>query len=31
MIQDLLNKFAELRKTEKLTDDMIEQLRREHL
>ncbi len=28
---DLLDKFAELRKTEKLTDDIIEQLRREYL
>jgi putative ABC transport system ATP-binding protein len=30
-VNDLLDKFAELRKAEKLTDDMIEQLRREYL
>jgi putative ABC transport system ATP-binding protein len=30
-VDDLLNKFAELRKTEKLTDEIIEQLRREYL
>jgi putative ABC transport system ATP-binding protein len=29
-VDDLLNKFAELRKSEKLTDEMIEQLRREY-
>lgn len=30
-VDDLLDKFAELRKTEKLTDDMIEVLRREYI
>jgi putative ABC transport system ATP-binding protein len=30
-VDDLLEKFAELRKSEKLTDEMIEQLRREYL
>ncbi len=30
-VDDLLAKFAELRKSEKLTDEMIEQLRREYL
>ena len=30
-VDDLLDKFAELRKTEKLTDDMIETLRREYV
>jgi len=30
-IDDLLDKFARLRKTEKLTDEMIEQLKREYL
>lgn len=30
-IDDLLDKFAHLRKTEKLTDEIIEQLRREYL
>jgi putative tryptophan/tyrosine transport system ATP-binding protein len=30
-VDDLLDKFAELRKAEKLTDEMIEQLRREYL
>jgi len=30
-VDDLLDKFAELRKSEKLTDEMIEQLRREYL
>jgi putative ABC transport system ATP-binding protein len=29
-VDDLLEKFAELRKSEKLTDEMIEQLRREY-
>jgi putative tryptophan/tyrosine transport system ATP-binding protein len=29
-VNDLLQKFADLRKTEKLTDEMIEQLRREY-
>ena len=29
-VDDLLQKFADLRKTEKLTDEMIEQLRREY-
>lgn len=30
-IQDLLDKFAELRKTERLTDDMLDELRREYV
>lgn len=30
-VDDLLDKFAQLRKTEKLTDEMIEQLRREYM
>jgi putative ABC transport system ATP-binding protein len=30
-VEDLLNKFAELRKTEKLTDEMLEALRRDYL
>jgi putative ABC transport system ATP-binding protein len=30
-VDDLLDKFAELRKREKLTDDIVEQLRREYL
>jgi len=30
-VNDLLDKFAELRKSEKLTEEMIEQLRREYL
>jgi len=30
-VNDLLEKFAELRKSEKLTEEMIEQLRREYL
>jgi putative ABC transport system ATP-binding protein len=30
-VQDLLGKFADLRKTEKLTEEIIEQLRREYL
>jgi putative tryptophan/tyrosine transport system ATP-binding protein len=30
-VDDLLEKFAELRKSEKLTDEIIEQLRREYL
>jgi putative tryptophan/tyrosine transport system ATP-binding protein len=30
-VNDLLDKFAELRKSEKLTDEVIEQLRREYL
>ncbi len=30
-VDDLLDKFADLRKAEKLTDEMIEQLRREYL
>jgi putative ABC transport system ATP-binding protein len=30
-VDDLLDKFADLRKVEKLTDEMIEQLRREYL
>lgn len=30
-VDDLLDKFAELRKSEKLTDEMIERLRREYL
>lgn len=30
-VNDLLDKFAELRKSEKLTDEMTEQLRREYL
>ncbi|MCX5806219.1 MAG: ATP-binding cassette domain-containing protein [Proteobacteria bacterium] len=30
-VDDLLDKFAELRKSERLTDDIIEQLRREYL
>ncbi len=30
-VNDLLDKFAELRKSEKLTDEMIEKLRREYL
>jgi putative ABC transport system ATP-binding protein len=29
-VDDLLDKFAELRKSERLTDDIIEQLRREY-
>jgi putative ABC transport system ATP-binding protein len=29
-VDDLLQKFADLRKTERLTDEMIEQLRREY-
>jgi putative ABC transport system ATP-binding protein len=29
-VEDLLDKFAELRKREKLTEDMVEQLRREY-
>jgi len=29
-VNDLLDKFADLRKSEKLTDEMIEQLRREY-
>lgn len=30
-VNDLLDKFAELRKTERLTDDMLEELRREYV
>jgi len=30
-VDDLLNKFAEVRKTERLTDDMLAELRREYL
>jgi len=30
-VDDLLDKFADLRKTEKLTDEIIEQLRREYV
>ncbi len=30
-VVDLLDKFADLRKAEKLTDEMIEQFRREYL
>jgi putative ABC transport system ATP-binding protein len=30
-VNDLLEKFAELRKTERLTDDMLEGLRRDYL
>lgn len=30
-VDDLLDKFSQIRKTEKLTDEMIEQLRREYL
>jgi putative tryptophan/tyrosine transport system ATP-binding protein len=30
-VGDLLDKFADLRKAEKLTDEIIEQLRREYL
>ncbi len=30
-VDDLLDKFAELRKTERLTDDMLQQLRREYV
>ncbi len=30
-VNDLLDKFAELRKTERLTDDMLEELRRDYL
>lgn len=30
-VEDLLDKFVQLRKTEKLTDEMIEQLKREYL
>lgn len=30
-VDDLLNKFAELRKNERLTEDMLEELRREYL
>jgi putative tryptophan/tyrosine transport system ATP-binding protein len=30
-VNDLLDKFAELRKSERLTDDIIEQLRREYM
>lgn len=30
-VQDLLDKFAELRKTERLTDDMLDTLRREYV
>jgi putative ABC transport system ATP-binding protein len=30
-IDDLLNKFAELKKAEQLTDDMLEELRREYI
>jgi putative tryptophan/tyrosine transport system ATP-binding protein len=30
-VDDLLDKFAQLRKTEKLTDEMIEQLKKEYL
>ena len=30
-VQDLLDKFAELRKTERLTDDMLDVLRREYV
>jgi putative ABC transport system ATP-binding protein len=30
-VDDLLNKFAELRKAERLTDDMLEELRREYI
>ncbi len=30
-VNDLLDKFADLRKSEKLTDEMIEQLRREYV
>jgi len=30
-VDDLIDKFSELRKTEKLTDDMIEELRREYV
>ena len=30
-VEDLLDKFAELRKTEQLTDDMLEELRREYV
>jgi putative tryptophan/tyrosine transport system ATP-binding protein len=30
-VNDLLDKFAELRKSEQLTDDMLEALRREYV
>ena len=30
-VEDLLDKFAELRKTERLTDDVLEQLRFNYL
>jgi len=30
-VDDLLNKFAEIRKRERLTDDIVEQLRREYI
>jgi putative ABC transport system ATP-binding protein len=30
-VDDLLNKFAEIRKRERLTDDIVEQLRREYV
>jgi len=30
-VDDLLDKFAEIRKRERLTDDIVEQLRREYL
>ena len=30
-VEDLLDKFAELRKTEQLTDDMLDELRREYV
>jgi putative ABC transport system ATP-binding protein len=30
-VDDLLDKFSEIRKREKLTDDIVEQLRREYL
>jgi len=30
-VDDLLDKFAELRKAERLTDEMLEELRREYI
>jgi len=30
-VNDLLDKFADLRKNERLTDDMLEELRREYV
>jgi len=30
-VDDLLDKFAQLRKAEKLTDEIVEQLRKEYL